>query len=103
MRVPIKVIATVVVIIVLSIVHPHNATRTLYEEEEKWMMKRSLISESLQKGPIPPSGPSGCTYIPGNGGPSCHIKGKMVAGYVFARARAYPHLIRPFGVAADHK
>ncbi|KAJ4833678.1 hypothetical protein Tsubulata_043724 [Turnera subulata] len=30
-----------------------------------------LALQSLQRGPVPPSGPSGCTHIPGKPGPSC--------------------------------
>ncbi|PIA45273.1 hypothetical protein AQUCO_01700662v1 [Aquilegia coerulea] len=61
------------------------------------------MATTLERGPVPPSGPSGCTYIPGNGGPSCPpINGKKLAGSGFARARAYVRLIVPFSVATDH-
>ncbi|KAF5193422.1 hypothetical protein FRX31_016991 [Thalictrum thalictroides] len=89
-RVPSMVMAAIVVVLVIvliSSIHPLNATRVLYEEEER-LVRRSLISESLQRGPVPPSGPSGCTYIPGSGGPSCPIQGKKVAAAnAFSRDR----------------
>ncbi|CAA3005161.1 Hypothetical predicted protein [Olea europaea subsp. europaea] len=36
-------------------------------EGEQWQ-KRTLVIQSLPRGPIPPSGGNPCTYIPGRGG-----------------------------------
>lgn len=98
-----KVLATIVLVLVLSI-HPHNATRVLDEEEERWLDGSLGSLQSLQKGPVAPSGPSGCTYIPGSNGPACPLNGKKVAGGVFAPDEAYyQHHVGSFGVASAHK
>nr|GLL44133.1 hypothetical protein CK203_113442 [Ipomoea trifida] len=38
---------------------------------EKWLIQKSLLLQSLPRGPTPPSGPSPCTQIPGGGDGSC--------------------------------
>ena len=56
-----------------------NAARVL--PMEKWLIKSQLLLlESLPRGPVPPSGPSSCTYIPGQGGPPCPLNEKHFAG-----------------------
>ncbi|KAJ1409461.1 hypothetical protein SESBI_22751 [Sesbania bispinosa] len=75
------------------------------EDEEKATLRVEL--EALDKGPVPPSGPSGCTYIPGSGGTGtgthCPVNQMNVAGSTqHHRARAaYPRLVVPFGVATN--
>ncbi|KAK2400151.1 hypothetical protein P8452_07166 [Trifolium repens] len=56
-----------VLFLLLTIMHvqPNLGGRILNIE------KKELRLESLDKGPVPPSGPSGCTSIPGSGGPNC--------------------------------
>ncbi|KAK9083331.1 hypothetical protein Scep_029802 [Stephania cephalantha] len=82
------VVATTAFIISLSMIASCNAGRPLHEEKNNWAMKKrnggvvDLVIESLPRGPVPPSGPSGCTYIPGRGGPRCPLNGKKVAGAV---------------------
>ncbi|KAK7391339.1 hypothetical protein VNO78_19754 [Psophocarpus tetragonolobus] len=44
------------------------------------VLNNPLRLESLSKGPAPPSGPSGCTYIPGSGGAHCPLKEMNVPG-----------------------
>ncbi|KAK7279201.1 hypothetical protein RJT34_24247 [Clitoria ternatea] len=44
------------------------------------MEKQQLSLQSLDKGPTPPSGPSGCTFVPGSGGTNCLVKEMNVAG-----------------------
>ncbi|KAK9146434.1 hypothetical protein Sjap_006337 [Stephania japonica] len=79
-------VAILAFIIALSMISSCNAGRPLHEEKHNWAMKKrnggvvDLVIESLPRGPVPPSGPSGCTYIPGRGGPRCPLKGKKVAG-----------------------
>ncbi|KAE8686361.1 hypothetical protein F3Y22_tig00111069pilonHSYRG00130 [Hibiscus syriacus] len=47
-----------------------------------------LVLQSAQKGePIPPSGPNGCTHIPGGNGPPC-IGGRAFAGHVSSTSNA---------------
>ncbi|CAN0887241.1 hypothetical protein LINGRAHAP2_LOCUS15571 [Linum grandiflorum] len=42
-------------------VHQYQASRPISE----------LLQSSLQRGPVPPSGASGCTHVPGSNGPAC--------------------------------
>ncbi|KAK7344583.1 hypothetical protein VNO77_14360 [Canavalia gladiata] len=58
-----------VLLLLLTIMHvqPNLAGRVLNIE------KKQLILQSLDKGPIPPSGPSGCTFIPNTGGTPCPV------------------------------
>ncbi|KAJ1391836.1 hypothetical protein SESBI_36345 [Sesbania bispinosa] len=45
------------------------------------MEQKELRLQSLDKGPTPPSGSSGCTFIPGSGGTNCPpVKEMNVAG-----------------------
>ncbi|KAL1536097.1 hypothetical protein AAHA92_28799 [Salvia divinorum] len=55
-----------------------NAARAL--PMEQWLKSQLLLLESLPRGPVPPSGPSSCTYIPGQGGPPCPLNEKHFAG-----------------------
>ncbi|GKU86301.1 hypothetical protein SLE2022_246910 [Rubroshorea leprosula] len=58
---------------------------------ELWGMKDELVFPSLQRGPVTPSGPNPCTYIPGGGSGNCHLNGVNVAGHVFhIPAAAFP-------------
>ncbi|XP_014628042.1 protein PIN-LIKES 3 [Glycine max] len=82
-------------ILVLAVVHvqPNLAVRVLN-------MKEQLNLMSLDKGPVTPSGPSTCTYIPGTGGKNCPPLEEMnVAGnYVQHHSdETYPRLVVPFG------
>lgn len=65
-------------LLLLTIMHvqPNLAGRVLNIE------KNQLRLQSLDKGPVPPSGPSGCSYIPGSGGTNCLVKEMNVAGDV---------------------
>ncbi|RDX88607.1 hypothetical protein CR513_29787, partial [Mucuna pruriens] len=81
-------------ILVVAVVHvePNLGGRVLN-------MKDQVILVSLDKGPVPPSGPSGCTYIPGSGGTHCHGKEMNVAGNSQHHSgETYPRLVLPFGV-----
>ncbi|XP_050219715.1 uncharacterized protein LOC126670100 [Mercurialis annua] len=74
-----------------------EASRILYDEED---ISKELGLQSLQKGSVP-GGASGCTHIPGTGGPPCPtaINSMNFAGNFHARAAAYPPLMVDFGVA----
>ncbi|KAF7145900.1 hypothetical protein RHSIM_Rhsim04G0189300 [Rhododendron simsii] len=107
MRVPITIVLSI--LLVLLIQQPCKASRVLYEDGEKMVVKNKgdmLILESLQRAPVPPSGSSGCTNIPGGGGPSCLAAQEMnFAGDAanFHRASAYPHLVVPLGIARNQR
>jgi len=83
-------------ILVLAVVHvePNLAGRALNMNE--------LLSLD-NKGPVTPSGPSTCTYIPRTGGKNCPPLEQMdVAGNVQHHGdETYPRLVVPFGVAAN--
>lgn len=91
------------VLLLLSVLHVqlYKASRVLYDEGE--LMHKELRLQSLPRGPVPPSGPSGCTYIPGTGGSGCPVEEMHYAGDALRRPRAYPRLIVPFGVATNHE
>ncbi|KAL9161767.1 hypothetical protein ABFS82_07G042200 [Erythranthe guttata] len=74
----------------------------LHDEGEEALLKdKSLFLNSLQKGPVPPSGPSGCTNIPGSGGSPCPINEMHFAGRGRSSAAAYPQSVATFGVATQ--
>ena len=89
--------ALVLLLLLTILLHGQpNQARLLVEEKQARL-------QSLQKGPVPPSGPSGCTYIPGSGGKNCPtaINGINAAGNAFhRRGEVYPRLMVQFGVAA---
>nr|DAD19809.1 TPA_asm: hypothetical protein HUJ06_021272 [Nelumbo nucifera] len=83
------------------------AGRVLAGEGEEWM-KRSVLLESLQKGSVSPSGPSGCTNVPGSGGSSCPVPAAAVtemniAGSALVNFNPFPSVVVPFGVASGNQ
>ena len=70
MRLLHNVLAVLLVLFLLH-VQSYKASRPLYEEGNQLMNKELIRLQSLQRGPVPPSAGSGCTYIPGTGGPGC--------------------------------
>ncbi|TKY51843.1 hypothetical protein E2542_SST23362 [Spatholobus suberectus] len=94
MRVLNFILALILVLVVFH-VQPNLAGRVLN-------MKEQLNLMSLDKGPVTPSGPSTCTYIPGSGGTNCPLKEMNVAGNVQHHSgETYPRLLVPFGVATN--
>ncbi|KAG2728027.1 hypothetical protein I3843_01G181600 [Carya illinoinensis] len=91
------------VLLLLSLLHvqPYKASRVLYDEGE--LTHKELRLQSLPRGPVPPSGHSGCTYIPGTGGSGCPVNEMHYAGNALHRPSAYPRLMVPFGVATNHQ
>ncbi|KDP44280.1 hypothetical protein JCGZ_05747 [Jatropha curcas] len=94
-------------LLVFLILTPNEATRILDEEEENFMMmvvkKQGLILQSLQKGPVTPSGPNGCNYVPGRGGAPCTSQRTFAGHGVAPPNHAYPGVVVPFGVATENK
>ncbi|CAI9762711.1 unnamed protein product [Fraxinus pennsylvanica] len=96
-------IVLVVVLVILLCVQPGKSSRLLNDQETR-LKKRGLFLHALQKGPVPPSGPSGCTNIPGSGGPGCPIKEMHFAGGgARPRAAAYSQPMDLFGVTSHQK
>ncbi|XVF71955.1 hypothetical protein PTKIN_Ptkin12aG0081700 [Pterospermum kingtungense] len=90
-------LVTAAVILLVS-THPCQASRALNEDV--------LVLESLQKGPVTPSGPNGCTHIPGRSGPPC-TNHRAFAGHVMApptpRRQQVPDQMVLFTAAANLK
>lgn len=67
--------AIIILVLVCHVQSQCKAGRVLHEAEEREVMKTNsnmkMVLQSLERGPVPPSGPSGCTYIPGTSGPKC--------------------------------
>lgn len=93
-----NIVLPVAVLLLLFHVRPYTASRILYGQETE------IFLESLERGPVPPSGSSGCTYIPGGGGPNCPVQEMHFAGGARSRpAVAYPRLMVQFTVATNQK
>jgi hypothetical protein len=86
------------VLLLLSLhVQLYKATRLLPED-----LTTDLSLQSLQRGTIPPSDGSGCTNIPGSGGPSCPLVNEMhYAGNGLPADTAFPRHAVPFRVATN--
>lgn len=64
--------------------------------------KPSAGLQSLERGPVPPSGPSGCTYIPGSSGTKCpNIAEMHFVAHAMPESTAYPEVVIPFSVATQ--
>lgn len=62
--------------------------------------KPGIELQSLERGLVPPSGPSGCTHIPESSGTKCPMIGEMhVVGRAMDQSAAYPNVVNPFSVA----
>lgn len=96
----VKVSALVIVLLVIMRINPYEACRVLEDKGGVWERRGGHLLGSLQKGPVP-SGPSGCTNVPGNPGPSCPVQEMHFAGDVLAHAGAYPPQVIPLGVASN--
>jgi hypothetical protein len=71
-------------------------------EGERWSEKIVGNIQSLQRGPVPPSGGSPCTHIPGRGSGKCSLGEMNFAGHTVALAPpAFPDAIMNFGAAAS--
>ena len=65
-------VLTVLLIFTILFASPQllGATRPL--EGEEWLKKGRLVIQSVQRGPVTPSGSNPCTYIPGRNNGVCH-------------------------------
>lgn len=103
MRLLNKVLAVLLVLFLLQHVQIQSckASRLLYKGGE--LLRKEIGLQSLQRGPVAPSGPSGCTYIPGTNGPGCPVNEMHYARNALPRASPYPRLMGPFGMATKEK
>ncbi|KAH7655907.1 hypothetical protein IHE45_18G043900 [Dioscorea alata] len=62
-----------ILILVVSSMGGLTTARPMRGEWWTWPEELGLLLESLPKGPVTPSGPSGCTNNPNNNGGSCPI------------------------------
>ncbi|KAI8574456.1 hypothetical protein RHMOL_Rhmol01G0355300 [Rhododendron molle] len=59
-------LAILALLFLLTIFKPHEAARTLHEQEQELMKSESLLFQSLAHTPVDPSHPSSDTHIPAN-------------------------------------
>ncbi|KAG6735548.1 hypothetical protein POTOM_061840 [Populus tomentosa] len=52
----------------------------------RWLKQEGLLFHFLPKGPVTPSSPNPCTYIPKGGSGTCKLNGMNMAGSVVARS-----------------
>lgn len=105
------IVLAITLVLLFSSVKPHNASRILQDEqqeEEEWTS--NLLFQSLQRGPVRPPSPNGCTYIPRQGGAPCTstntINQMNFVGHAMPPPTAdpYPHAMHvEFGVASGGK
>ena len=69
---------------------PHKASRILCEGKEEWMKKKILLFQSLQRAPVPASGPNPSTHIPADGNKANTINQKSFTGH--AMPSVVPHV-----------
>ena len=87
-------LVTAAVIFLVS-THPCQASRVLNEDV--------LVLQSLQKGPVSPTGHNGCTNIPGRGGPPCTNQMTFAGHVMDPPRRLQPDQMVPFSSAANLK
>lgn len=98
MRLPIIAVASLSLLVLQF--HAISGTRLLHEDT--MLVNTKLDLQSLQKGPVPPSKGSSCTYIPVGGGPPCQLN-EMHYAAAFPRSTAYPLPTLQLGVATNQK
>ncbi|KAH7864063.1 hypothetical protein Vadar_025288 [Vaccinium darrowii] len=89
-------LAILALLFLLTMFKPLEAARILDEGEEELMKRGSLLLQSLQKGPVPPSG----------SGPGTHIPATNTLGHKGFAGQAMPPPVHPqhtvqFGVATN--
>ncbi|RVW12501.1 hypothetical protein CK203_082438 [Vitis vinifera] len=67
---------------------------------EQWVEGNGLLRQSLQVGPVPPSGPSPCTHIPRQRGGRCTLNEMNVGGRVGLAPPAFPNFVIDVAVAS---
>ncbi|KAK3193596.1 hypothetical protein Dsin_024906 [Dipteronia sinensis] len=99
--------STVVLIIFMTLLLAYHdqhfvaAMRPL--EGDQWTNKEDnrLAFQSLQQGPLPPSGRNPCSTIPGQSSGVCTLNGKNFAGgRVALEPPAFPSFVMDVGVAS---
>lgn len=98
-----KIVLVLVLSLLLCFQMGKGSCRLLHDEA-KTLGKKGISVNSLQRGPVPPSGPSGCTHIPGSGGIGCPIDEMHFAGGAQPRrgggsAASPPSILISFGAA----
>lgn len=68
-----NIVFVLLLLLTIIYVRPNLGVRVLNMKE--------LRLQALDKGPVAPSGPSGCTFIPGSGGTHCPVEEMNVAGH----------------------
>lgn len=77
-----RITLAMAILLFLLQLQPNVAGRTLHEKltmVRRRELELKLKLQSLQRVSVPPSGPSGCTFIPGTNGPGCPLKERHYA------------------------
>ncbi|XWS36391.1 hypothetical protein CRYUN_Cryun20dG0081500 [Craigia yunnanensis] len=70
---------------------------------KQWLVKDELVFQSLQPGPVTPSGHNPCTNIPGRETGVCKLGGINITGNVMHASLAFPSVVDEFGVVSAAK
>ncbi|XP_057961345.1 uncharacterized protein LOC131153207 [Malania oleifera] len=99
--------SALIFILIIAISLGSGFARVLEGDHEQWVQgheeskKGLMMLQSLQRGPVPPSGKSPCTYIPGRNSGHCTLNGRNFAGHGAAHAPpAFPEFVVEVGVAS---
>lgn len=92
-----NILLALILILTIAHIEPNIASRVLNTKN-----KIQMSLQSLDKGPVAPSGPSGCTFIPGSGGTNCPLVKEINVAGIAPQRRAYPrHFVPLIGVAIN--
>lgn len=97
-------VANTFLLALLLVVISHDKAAGRMLAEDTALGSKVFSTQSLHRGEVPPSGASGCTFIPGTGGTDCPITERHNSAVPLRRrngAPAYPDLIVPFGTATN--
>ncbi|OMO96234.1 hypothetical protein COLO4_15407 [Corchorus olitorius] len=89
-----------IVLLLISFDQHVLATRPLDEEVQVPTLDKNLILQSLQRGPVPPSGGNPCTNTPGRSRGRCMLTEMNGHGGVAHPPPAFPEYVVSFGAAS---
>ncbi|GFY98858.1 hypothetical protein Acr_13g0002590 [Actinidia rufa] len=90
---PLSLVVVFFALALLLSTKPHEASRILREGKEDWMKQENLLLQSLERGPVPPTGPNPPTHIPASSNKFNTISQKGFAGHAMPSP--------PYGVAKN--
>lgn len=90
---------TMLIFIMFFVLGFHEALAMRPLDGEPWLNK-NLAMQTLQRGPVTPSGPNPCTYIPGRSHGRCTLSEMDVADHVAHAPPAFPDHVVSFAAAS---